>query len=45
MATLSESFNDWGGRGRHTFVSVLGGDDTKIAPLGDLFDQPSIEMG
>ena len=32
-------------RGRHTFVSVLRGDDTKIAPLGDLFDQPSIEMG
>ena len=40
-----ESLNDWGGRGCHSFVSALGGDDTKIAPLGDLSDQPSTEMG
>ena len=40
-----ESFNDWRGRGCHKFVSVLGGDDTQIAPLGDLFDQPSTETG
>ena len=40
----SESFNDWGGRGCHKFVLVLGGDGTKIAPTGDLFDQPPREM-
>ena len=28
------------GRGYNNFVSVLGGDDTKIAPTGDVFDQP-----
>ena len=40
-----ESFNDWGGGwGRHKFVPVLGGDDTKVAPPGDLFDQPPGEM-
>ena len=33
-----ESFNDWGGDVTK-FVPVLGGDGTKIAPLGDLFDQ------
>ena len=37
-------FNDWGGRGCHKFVPVLGGDGTKIAPPGDLFDQPPGEM-
>ena len=28
-----------GGRGCHKFVPVLGGDGTKTAPPGDLFDQ------
>ena len=41
LAFILESFNDWGGgRGRHNFVPVLRGDGTKIAPRGDLFDQP-----
>ena len=39
-----ESFNDWGGRGCRKFVPVLGGDGTKLAPLGDIFDQPSGEI-
>ena len=39
-----ESFNDWGGRGCRKFVPVLGGDSTKIAPTGDMFDQPPGEM-
>ena len=29
-----------GGRGYNNFVSVLEGDGTKIAPAGDMFDQP-----
>ena len=29
-----------GGRGCNNFVPVLGGDCTKIAPTGDIFDQP-----
>ena len=33
-----------GGRRYHRFVSVLRVDGTKIAPPGDLFDQPSVEM-
>ena len=33
-----------GGGGSHKFVPVWGGDGTKIAPLGDLFDQPPGEM-
>ena len=33
-----------GGRGYHKFVPVLGGDDTKIAPFEDLFDEPPGEM-
>ena len=33
----------WGG-GCHNFVPVLGGDGTKIAPPGYLFDQPLGEM-
>ena len=41
---ISESFNDWGGRGCRKFVPVLGGDGTKLAPLGDIFDQPSGEI-
>ena len=33
-----------GRRGCNNFVPVLGGDGTKIAPPGDLFDQPPGEM-
>ena len=29
-----------GGGGCRKFVPVLGGNGTKIAPLGDMFDQP-----
>ena len=43
-ATAFESFNDWGGRGCHKFVSVFLGGVTKIAPAGDLFDQPTGEI-
>ena len=32
------------GRGCNKFVPVLGGDGAKIAPPGDLFDQPPGEM-
>ena len=40
-----EQVNDWGGgRGCHNFVPVLRGDDTKIAPIRDLFGQPPGEM-
>ena len=41
---MYEPFNDWRGRGRHKFVPVLGGDDTKIAPPEVLFDQPPGDM-
>ena len=34
-----------GGRGCHKLVPGLGGDGTKIAPSGDLFDQPPGGMG
>ena len=44
LMKIMEAFDDWRGRGCSKFVSVLGGDGTKIAPLGDLFDQPSGEM-
>ena len=43
-AELQESFNDWGGRGCRKFVPVLKGDGPKIAPPGDIFDQPPGEM-
>ena len=33
-----------GGRGCHKLVPVLRGDGTKIAPPGDVFDQPPGEM-
>ena len=39
-----ESFNDWGGRGCRKFVPVSKEDGTKIAPPGDIFDQPPGEM-
>ena len=32
------------GRGCNTFVPVLGGNGTKIAPTGDIFDQPPGQM-
>ena len=35
-----DSINDWGGKGCNKFVPVLGGDGTKIASTGDIFDQP-----
>ena len=35
---------DWGGRGCRKIVPVLGGDGTKIAPPGDIFDQSPGEM-
>ena len=37
---ISTSRNDRGRRGCRKFVSVLGGDGTKIAPPGDIFDHP-----
>ena len=37
--------NDWGaGRDCNIFVPVLRGNDTKIAPIGDIFDQPPGQM-
>ena len=40
-----ESFNDWGGGAEMSQICpVLGGDGTKRAPTGDLFDQPPGEM-
>ena len=33
-----DPFNDWGGRGCTQFFPVLGGNGTKIAPTGDIFD-------
>ena len=39
-----DKFNDWGGRGCNIFVPVLGGNGTKIAPSGDMFDQPPGQM-
>ena len=33
-----------GGRGCNIFVPVLGGNDTKIAPTGDIFHQPPGQM-
>ena len=36
----SRSTNEWGGWWTCFFSVFLGGDGTKIAPLGDIFDQP-----
>ena len=33
-----------GGRGCNIFVPVLGGNSTKIAPAGDMLDQPPGQM-
>ena len=40
IARTPDSFNDCGGRGCNKFVPVLGGDSTKTAPVGGIFDQP-----
>ena len=40
-----EPFNDWGGgRGCNKFVLVSGENGMKIAPAGDIFDQPPGQM-
>ena len=39
-----DKFNDWGGRGCNIFVPILGGNGTKIAPTGDIFDQSPGQM-
>ena len=40
-----DQFNDWGGgRGYNIFVPVLGGNGTKVALTGDIFDQPLGQM-
>ena len=40
-----DPFNDWGGgRGCNKFVLVLRGNGTKIAPIEDVFDEPSGQM-
>ena len=41
---LTRSTIGGGGRGCNKFVPVLGGNGTKIAPTGDIFDQPPGEM-
>ena len=43
-SSLSDPFNDWKGRGCNKFVPVLGGNDTKIVPTGDIFDQTRGQM-
>ena len=42
--TPGDPFNDWGARGCNNFVPVLGGNGTKIAPTGDIFDQTPGQM-
>ena len=42
--SLFDTFNDWGGWGCNNSVPVLGGNGTKIAPTGDIFDQPLGQM-
>ena len=36
--------SDWEGRGCRNFFPVLVGDGTKLAPIGDIFNQPSGEL-
>ena len=43
-AGIRDKFNDWGWRGCNIFVSVLGGNGTKITPTGDRFDQAPGQM-
>ena len=40
LCPVLDPFNDCGGRGCNKFVPVLGGDSTKTAPVGGIFDQP-----
>ena len=44
LVTIDQSIwtrsTNGGGRGCNNFVPVLGGDGIKIAPTGDIFDQP-----
>ena len=44
LYTIYDKFNDWGGRECNIFVPVLGGNGTKIAPTGNIFDQPPGQM-
>ena len=44
MVAVPDPFNDWGGPGCNDFVPVLGEKSTKIAPTGDIFDQPPDQM-
>ena len=45
LYSVIDQFNDWGGgRGCNIFVPVLGGNGTKTAPTGDIFDQPPGQM-
>ena len=39
-----DKFNDWGERGCNIFVPVLGGNGTKIAPTGEILNQPPGQM-
>ena len=41
---IKDPFNDWGGLGRNKFVPVFGGNGTKIAPTGDIVDQPPSQI-
>ena len=41
---ISDPLNDWGERGCNKIVPVLGRNGTKIAPTGDIFDQPPGQM-
>ena len=41
---FQDKFNAWGRRRCNIFVPVLGGNGTKIAPAGDIFDQPPGQM-
>ena len=38
--SVSDPFNDRGGRGCNIFVPVLRGNGTKVAPTGEIFGQP-----
>ena len=42
--SVEDPFSDWGRAGCDKFVPVLGGNGTKIAPTGDIFDQPRGQM-
>ena len=44
VCTMTRSTIGGGGRGCNKFIPVLGGNGTKIAPTGDIFDQPPDQM-